>query len=141
MFGKAVSFALALAGMSILPATSFAQGAAGPPLAGSAGAGSAAISGVPIGPGGPGGFNNVLNDPSGIGNAAKVPPLPSPPSTPAVSLTPPAMPLTLTSPRLVVVPGLGRAAPRYVRGSHRRAAVSAQQRRTDRKFLGICRGC
>ena len=37
------------------------------------GAGSASISGVPNGPGNPGSLNNSVNDPSGAGNANKVP--------------------------------------------------------------------
>jgi hypothetical protein len=38
------------------------------------------VSGIPSGPGSVGGVNNSVNDPSGIGNASKVPP-PPPPST------------------------------------------------------------
>ena len=41
------------------------------PPAGSAGAGNSAISGVPFGPANP----SVLSDPSGIGNASRIPPL------------------------------------------------------------------
>ena len=48
--------------------------AIGTPNAGSAGAGTTGVSGVPAGPGSAGGTNNSVNDPSGIGNAAKVPP-------------------------------------------------------------------
>jgi hypothetical protein len=54
--------------------------AVGTPNAGSAGAGTTGVSGIPSGPGSVGGVNNSVNDPSGIGNAAKVPP-PPPPST------------------------------------------------------------
>jgi hypothetical protein len=54
--------------------------AVGTPNAGSAGAGTTGVSGIPPGPGSIGGPNNTVNDPSGIGNAAKVPP-PPPPST------------------------------------------------------------
>ena len=36
------------------------------------------ISGIPAGPGNVGGMNNVMVDPSGIANAAKIPPLPQP---------------------------------------------------------------
>ena len=57
------------------PATAFAQLV---PPAGSAGAGNSAISGVPFGPANP----SVLSDPSGIGNASRIPPLaPNPPGT------------------------------------------------------------
>jgi hypothetical protein len=54
--------------------------AVGTPSAGSAGAGTTGVSGIPSGPGSVGGANNSVNDPSGIGNAAKVSP-PPPPST------------------------------------------------------------
>ena len=61
-----------------VPATAFAQLA---PPAGSAGAGNSAISGIPFGPANP----SVLSDPSGIGNASRIPPLtpnrPAPPTS------------------------------------------------------------
>ena len=44
------------------------------PNAGSAGAGTTGVSGIPAGPASVGGTNNSINDPSGIGNAAKIPP-------------------------------------------------------------------
>src|ERR1700689_5226836 len=72
-------FALVLAlaiGSLILPAQAFAQLT---PPAGSAGAGNSAINGIPFGPANP----SVLSDPSGIGNASRLPPLgtnaPAPP--------------------------------------------------------------
>src|SRR5947208_17155586 len=52
----------------IAPAKAFAQLT---PPAGSAGAGNSPISGVPFGPANP----RALSDPSGIGNASRVPPL------------------------------------------------------------------
>ena len=58
----------------IVPASAFAQLT---PPAGSAGAGNSSISGVPFGPANA----RALSDPSGIGNAASVPPLrPNPPA-------------------------------------------------------------
>jgi hypothetical protein len=54
------------------PAASFAR------MAGGAGAGNLPISGIPPGPANVGGLNNVLADPSGIGNASKMAPLPPP---------------------------------------------------------------
>jgi hypothetical protein len=54
------------------PAASFAR------IAGEAGAGNIPISGIPSGPANVGGLNNVLADPSGIGNASKMAPLPPP---------------------------------------------------------------
>ena len=57
------------------PATSFAQVAR---TAGAAGSGNVSISGIPPGPANVGGLNNVMVDPSGIGNASKIAPLPPP---------------------------------------------------------------
>jgi hypothetical protein len=54
------------------PAASFAR------VAGEAGAGNVAISGIPPGPANIGGVNNINVDPSGIGNASKLAPLPQP---------------------------------------------------------------
>ena len=51
----------------IVPGSAFAQF---PPPAGSAGAGNSAISGIPYGPANP----SVVGDPSGIGNASRIPP-------------------------------------------------------------------
>jgi hypothetical protein len=64
------------------------------PPAGSAGAGSSAVNGVPFGPANP----RVLSDPSGIGNASSLPPLRS--NTPAPTVT--SIPLSST--RVVVPP-------------------------------------
>jgi len=47
-------------------------------MAGEAGAGNLPISGIPPGPANVGGLNNVLADPSGIGNASRMAPLPPP---------------------------------------------------------------
>jgi hypothetical protein len=54
------------------PAASFAQ------MAGAAGAGNLPISGIPLGPANAGGLNNEMADPSGIGNASRMAPLPPP---------------------------------------------------------------
>src|SRR4051812_32469197 len=86
---KLASAVAAVAAITILvfPFASFAQSsggsaggssagsssgsAAGSPSAGSAGAGSQAISGVPPGPAAPGGLNNDGEDPSGAANASR----------------------------------------------------------------------
>lgn len=118
----------------IAPAEAFAQLT---PLAGSAGAGNSAISGVPFGPANP----SVLSDPSGIGNAARILPLspnsPAPPTSYGAVDTPAPRARAATSP--------------YVGGSQR--VISAHQanpknppaRRRGRSqvstFTGICRGC
>jgi hypothetical protein len=54
------------------PAASYAR------MAGEAGTGNIPISGIPPGPANPGGMNNVFIDPSGIGNASRIAPLPPP---------------------------------------------------------------
>lgn len=54
------------------PAASYAR------MAGEGGTGNVPISGIPPGPGNIGGINNVTVDPSGIGNASKMAPLPPP---------------------------------------------------------------
>jgi hypothetical protein len=72
MFNTSAKIALAFFIFLAAPAASFAM------MAGEAGAGNLAINGIPPGPANAGGVNNVLNDPSGIENAAKVAPLPPP---------------------------------------------------------------
>ena len=57
------------------PTASFAQAGR---IAGGAGSGNVPISGIAPGPANIGGLNNVTVDPSGIGNASKITPLPSP---------------------------------------------------------------
>jgi uncharacterized membrane protein len=68
-----IAFALLLAVAT--PAASFAQAAR---TAGAVGSGNLAIGGIPPGPANAGGMNNVMVDPSGIGNASRVAPLPPP---------------------------------------------------------------
>jgi hypothetical protein len=63
---------LALLAVLAAPAASYAR------MAGEAGAGNVPISGIPPGPGNVGGINNATVDPSGIGNASKIAPLPQP---------------------------------------------------------------
>ena len=58
--------------LAAVPTASFAM------MAGEAGAGNLPISGVPSGPANPGGLNNVIADPSGIGNASRMAQLPQP---------------------------------------------------------------
>src|ERR1700737_5134541 len=102
MLGKSPLFALAFAGCLAAPVPSFAQGA-----------GDAGVSGIPRGPGSAGGLNNSVNDPSGIGNAARIPPPPPPsiavpvvPSAPTVSgrLSPRSAPIVTKVNRRVLAP-------------------------------------
>jgi hypothetical protein len=63
---------LALLAIMAAPAASYAR------VAGAAGSGNVPISGIPSGPANAGGMNNVTVDPSGIGNASRIAPLPAP---------------------------------------------------------------
>lgn len=79
--------ALATVTLLIVPASSVAQTATGSgngattsgnpavtPNAGTAGTSTTGVSGIPPGPGNVGGNNNSVYDPSGIGNASRIPP-------------------------------------------------------------------
>jgi hypothetical protein len=134
MFGKSPLFALALIGCLAAPQPCFAQGA-----------GDAGVSGIPRGPGSAGGLNNSVNDPSGIGNAARIPP-PPPPSL-AVPAVPSAVPPVSSRLSSRSTPMLRRAyrqsAPASRRES-RRSSAHATSRARDRLLdskLNICRGC
>lgn len=105
------------------------------------------VSGIPAGPGNAarGGNGSVL-DPSGIGNAGKVAPLPQPnlnpvsvprTSSPSVSARLPPSGTVGTSSRLTEAPTRHGAR----RSRHGRDAVSESDRDIDRKLVGICRGC
>jgi hypothetical protein len=75
MSNAAAKIAFVLLLSMIVPAASFAQVGR---IAGAAGSGNVAISGIASGPANAGGMNNVMVDPSGIGNASRMAPLPSP---------------------------------------------------------------
>src|SRR6516225_1461521 len=72
MSNTSVKIALALL-LLVAPTASFAR------MAGEAGAGNVPISGISPGPANVGGLNNINVDPSGIGNASRLPPLSIPP--------------------------------------------------------------
>jgi hypothetical protein len=118
----------------LVPAKAYAQLT---PPAGSAGAGSSAISGVPFGPANP----SVLSDPSGIGNASRMPALtpnrPPPPTSYGAVDTP--------SPRArVVTPPYAGASQRIVSGRSvepRKPPVRRRGRGEVSTYQGICRGC
>jgi len=118
----------------IAPARAFAQL---PPPAGSAGAGNSPISGVPFGPGNP----RALSDPSGIGNAASIPPLRPNPPPPAVSYGSVDQPAPRA--RLVTPPYAGASqrilGPRQAR--QQKPPVRRRARPEVSSFTGICRGC
>jgi len=132
---SALVLVLAL-GSLILPAQAFAQLT---PPAGSAGAGNSAISGVPFGPANP----RVLSDPSGIGNAALVPPLRANPPPPPVSYgSVNSLPPSRTR---VVAPPYAGASQRITSARSVESKSKAPPRRRGRPqvstFTGICRGC
>ena len=72
MSNSAKTTAIALLVFLAAPAASFAR------MAGEAGMGNVPISGIAPGPANAGGMNNAAVDPSGIGNASKVAPIPPP---------------------------------------------------------------
>jgi hypothetical protein len=131
--------ALAVGGLLIGPGAVLAQN---PPLAGSAVAGSAAISGVPIGPGSAGGANNSVNDPSGIGNAARLPA----PNAGTVAPVYPSAPQSagVTGPRSTIVPTRRSAGRRFSRNTSPQEAeirLKENERLLNSKLQSICRGC
>lgn len=70
MSNTSVKLALAFLVLLAAPAASYAR------MAGGAGSGNVPINGIRAGPANAGGMNNVTVDPSGIGNASKMAPLP-----------------------------------------------------------------
>jgi hypothetical protein len=127
--------ALAFGGL-ILPAQAFAQLT---PPAGSAGAGNSPISGIPFGPANP----RVLSDPSGIGNAALVPPLRANPPPPPVSYG--SVNSSPPSPTRVLAPPYAGASQRIMSPHDVEPRSKTRGRRRGRAqvstFTGICRGC
>lgn len=129
MFGKSWVFALALVNCL----------AAAPILAQDAG-----VSGIPRGPGSAGGLNNSVNDPSGIGNAARIP-APPPPSmaVPVVPSLAPSVSSGVSSRPAPIVRKVSRQEARAFRREVRRPSTRASRNREkllDSKF-SICRGC
>src|SRR5258706_11619369 len=103
----------------------------------------AGVSGIPPGPANARGLNGSVSDPSGIGNAAKVPAIPPP------AISPVPVP-TLSAPAAAyrTFPAQGAVKMRRTRfaasRSHRaaaRATVREQGKLLDRKTISICRGC
>ena len=128
MFGKSSFFALAL--VSCLAAPGLAQ--------------DAGVSGIPRGPGSAGGLNNSVNDPSGIGNAARIP-APPPPSmaAPVVPSAAPSVSSRVSSRSAPIVRRASRQEARASRREFRRSSARASRAREkllNSKF-SICRGC
>ena len=120
-------------------------------LASPAPAQDAGVSGIPPGPGNVNGLNGSIRDPSGIGNAAKIPASPSPAIAPVpVPSVSPSAGYRSSSPAasyrtLQVRRAVKGKRPRFAAPRSRRAAAKAQvsdeDKRIDRKIISICRGC
>src|SRR5258708_10700500 len=126
--GRATLLAVAVLGLLAAPARSPAQ--------------DAGVSGIPPGPANVRGLNGSVDDPSGIGNAAKVPAIPPPTITPVTppTVSPPVAYRTVPVQGAVKVRRTRFAASRW-RRSAARAAVREQDRLLDHKITSICRGC
>jgi hypothetical protein len=134
MSGHSALVRFLLLGSLMLPVATSAQFA---PPAGSAGAGNSAINGIPYGPANP----SVVGDPSGIGNAGRIPPLgtnaPAPPTSYGALSSQP-------SPTRAVTPSYIGASQRIIgprRMRSKRAPVRPRGRAETSRFTGICRGC
>lgn len=99
------------------------------------------VSGIPPGPANANGLNGSIRDPSGIGNAAKMPPLPqqiAPMGVPSVA------PLTSTRPAYTPRARYARRwrhLPKRERQRLERAQVKANDRLLNHGITSICRGC
>ena len=103
----------------------------------------AGVSGIPPGPANARGLNGSVSDPSGIGNAAKVPAIPPPVITPVPvpTLSGPAATYRTFPVQRSVRMRRAQLAPSISRRSATRAAVREQDRLLDHKITSICRGC
>jgi hypothetical protein len=107
----------------------------------------AGVSGIAPGPGNVNGTNGSIRDPSGVGNAARMPALPQPSITPVVPPT--------VSPSAAYEGSLGQRSARpgrtrlvryrFARSKYghtaERAAVRENDKLLDRKLTSICKGC
>jgi hypothetical protein len=128
MIGRAVLVSVAVLGLLAAPGTSPAQ--------------DAGVSGIPPGPANARGLNGSVSDPSGIGNAAKVPAIPPPAISPVPvpTVSPPSAYRTFPVQRAVKMNRTRFAASRSRRAATR-ATVREQGKLLDRKVMSICRGC
>lgn len=107
----------------------------------------AGVSGIAPGPGNVNGTNGSIRDPSGVGNAARMPALPQPSITPVVPPT--VSPSVAYEGSLVqrsARPGRTRLVRyRFARSKYghaaERAAVRENDKLLDRKLTSICKGC
>jgi hypothetical protein len=140
MVGRAAVLAVAVLGVLAAPARSPAQ--------------DAGVSGIPPGPANARGLNGSINDPSGIGNAARVPAIPPPAISPVMppTVSPPTASRTFPVERAVRIKRSRYAVAKSRRGAKEtvregedkrddKATVSERDKLLDRKMLSICRGC
>jgi hypothetical protein len=101
----------------------------------------AGVSGIPPGPANARGLNGSVSDPSGIGNAAKVAPLPQPDlrPVPVPQVSSPVVTRIGPGPATVKIRRTRFAATRSGRAAAR-ATVTARDKQIDRT-VSICRGC
>jgi hypothetical protein len=141
VLGRAALLAVTMLGLLAAPARSPAQ--------------DAGVSGIPPGPANARGLNGSINDPSGIGNAARVPAIPPPAISPVMppTVSPPTAFRTLPVQRAVRIKRTTRyATVKSRRGAKEtvreredkredKATVRERDKLLDRKILSICRGC
>ena len=126
-----------LFGRRQLAAVALAMLLAAPALAQDAG-----VSGIPQGPGNANGLNNTARDPSGIGNASRMAPLPGPNLNPVpVPSAAPAYSRGARSvPTRVVQPRYSHLSPR-ARKIAEKEAIKENDRLLKHGVTSICRGC
>src|SRR5258705_5364665 len=140
MVGRAAVLAVTVFGVLAAPARSPAQ--------------DAGVSGIPPGPAMAGELTGSINDPSGIGNAARVPAIPPPAISPVMppTVSPPTALRTLPVQRAVRIKRTRYATVRSRRAAKEtvreredkredKATVSERDKLLDRKILSICRVC
>jgi hypothetical protein len=135
---RAASLATALVAVLLVSAAASAQ--------------DAGVSGIPPGPANARGLNGSVNDPSGIGNAAKIPVIPPPKITP---IAPPAVPPLVSTDPVGPIPQVvepwpvekaaktkrKRAASSRSHRTSARAVARDSDRQIDHTITSICRGC
>ena len=165
MSNASVKVAIALFIVLTPPAASFARGGHGgghagsaamggfPRPAGSGAMGNVPISGIPRGPANAGGMNNVAVDPSGVGNASRMAPLPQPHiaavavARTAGSRNPAAPSSTNSGQQLLPDAPVGHRQPRADQVPSDKNVmdpndpVNQENAALDRMINGICRGC
>ncbi len=129
MIGRVAFVGVALLGLLAAPSRSPAQ--------------DAGVSGIPPGPANARGPNGSVNDPSGIGNAARVPAIPPPTITPVMppTVSPPAAFRTLQVQRAVKIRRTQFAAARSRRAAKETVREQGKGKVIDGKVPSICRGC